>query len=64
MTAFAHLLRKDRERWGLSIAQAAGRFGVRSSEYRELEAAYPRNVSTASSSSLRSQNSEILPSRK
>ncbi|MDP9331203.1 MAG: helix-turn-helix domain-containing protein [Actinomycetota bacterium] len=35
---FAAMLRRDRERWGLTIAQAAWRLGVRSSEYRELEA--------------------------
>jgi transcriptional regulator with XRE-family HTH domain len=38
VAAFADLLREDRRRWGLSVAQAVGRFGVRPSEYRELEA--------------------------
>jgi transcriptional regulator with XRE-family HTH domain len=37
MTMFGDMLRRDRERWGLSIAQAAGRFGVKPSEYREIE---------------------------
>jgi hypothetical protein len=35
---FADLLRRDRERWGLSVGQAAWRFGVKIGEYRELEA--------------------------
>jgi transcriptional regulator with XRE-family HTH domain len=35
---FGDMLRRDRERWGLSVAQAAWRFGVRPSEYREIEA--------------------------
>jgi Helix-turn-helix domain len=35
---FANLLRRDRERWGLSVGQAAWRFGLRVAENRELEA--------------------------
>jgi transcriptional regulator with XRE-family HTH domain len=35
---FGDMLRRDRERWGLSIAQAAGRFGMRVPELRDLEA--------------------------
>jgi transcriptional regulator with XRE-family HTH domain len=38
VTMFGDVLRRDRERYGLSIAQAARRFGVRPSEYREIEA--------------------------
>jgi transcriptional regulator with XRE-family HTH domain len=32
------MLRRDRERWGMRVAEAAGRFGVSVREYRELEA--------------------------
>ncbi len=35
---FGDMLRRDRERWGFSVAQAAWRFGVTPSEYREIEA--------------------------
>jgi predicted transcriptional regulator len=35
---FSDMLRQDRERWGLSVGQAAWRFGVKPAEYRELEA--------------------------
>jgi transcriptional regulator with XRE-family HTH domain len=35
---FGDMLRRDRERSGLSVGQAAWRFGVRPSEYREIEA--------------------------
>jgi hypothetical protein len=38
VTVFADKLRRDRERWGLSVVQAAAHFDVRPSEYRELEA--------------------------
>jgi predicted transcriptional regulator len=35
---FADMLRRDRERWELSVGQAAWRFGVSPAAYRELEA--------------------------
>jgi predicted transcriptional regulator len=35
---FGDMLRRDRERWGFSVGQAAWRFGVSPKEYRELEA--------------------------
>ena len=35
---FSDMLRRDRERWSLSVGQAAWRFGLRAAEYRELEA--------------------------
>jgi predicted transcriptional regulator len=35
---FGDMLERDRIRWGLSIGQAAWRFGVSAREYRELEA--------------------------
>jgi DNA-binding XRE family transcriptional regulator len=34
---FSDLLRRDRERFGLSIGQAAWRVGVKPAEYRRLE---------------------------
>jgi hypothetical protein len=38
VTMLSDLLRKDRERSGLSVGQAAWHLGVRVREYRELEA--------------------------
>jgi hypothetical protein len=38
MAAFGGTLRRDRERWGLSISRASWLFGVSVREYRELEA--------------------------
>ena len=38
MAAFPTMLRRDRERWGISECQAAWRFGATVREYRELEA--------------------------
>ncbi len=38
VAAFDNLLRQDRRRWGLSIGEAAWRFGVTRAEYRALEA--------------------------
>jgi transcriptional regulator with XRE-family HTH domain len=35
---FSDLLRRDRERFGLSIGQAAWRLGISIREYRDLEA--------------------------
>jgi predicted transcriptional regulator len=32
------MLERDRTRWGLSVGQAAWRFGVSAGAYRELEA--------------------------
>jgi predicted transcriptional regulator len=38
MTMFADVLQRDRTRWGLSVGQAAWRFGVSPAVYREIEA--------------------------
>jgi hypothetical protein len=38
VTMFGDMLRRDRERWGLTFSQAAWRFAVSASEYHELEA--------------------------
>jgi transcriptional regulator with XRE-family HTH domain len=38
VTMFADLLRQDRERSGLTVEQAASRFGVTPAAYRALEA--------------------------
>lgn len=38
MAAFDDLLRRERLRWGLSIGEAAWRFGITRAEYRALEA--------------------------
>jgi DNA-binding XRE family transcriptional regulator len=38
LTIFSDKLERDRKRWGLTVGQAAWRFGVRPSEYRQLEA--------------------------
>jgi transcriptional regulator with XRE-family HTH domain len=35
---FTDMLKRDRERWGMSEAQAARRFGVTLRAYREIEA--------------------------
>jgi transcriptional regulator with XRE-family HTH domain len=35
---FAAMLRRDRERWGFSVSQAAQRFGINPAEYDKLEA--------------------------
>jgi hypothetical protein len=35
---FGDLLQRDRERWGLTVGQAAWRFGIIPAVYRELEA--------------------------
>jgi DNA-binding XRE family transcriptional regulator len=36
--AFRGMLRRDRERWGMTEAQAARRFGLTLNFYRQLEA--------------------------
>jgi predicted transcriptional regulator len=38
VTIFGDRLKRDRERWGLSVGQAAWWYGVSPSVYRELEA--------------------------
>jgi hypothetical protein len=38
VTMSGDMLKRDRERWGLSVSQAAWRFGVSPAIYRELEA--------------------------
>jgi DNA-binding XRE family transcriptional regulator len=38
MTMFGDMLERDRKRWGLSVGQAAWRFGVNPAVYREIEA--------------------------
>jgi hypothetical protein len=38
VTTFGTMLERDRKRWGWSVGQAAWRFGVKPSEYREIEA--------------------------
>lgn len=38
MAAFPDMLRRDHERWGMRVAEAAWRVSVSVREYRELEA--------------------------
>jgi hypothetical protein len=38
MASFHDVLRREREQWGMRMAEAAWRFGVTVREYRELEA--------------------------
>lgn len=37
MASYSSMLRRDRERWGLSVARASWLFGVSVREYRDLE---------------------------